>query len=304
MSGAGRAGQPDFFDVSLVVLGAVLMSLKGIIAKLMYQQNVSVEALILLRGWIALPLVLAWAIYRIGPRRLLSVRSDLALGAGLAGITCYYLGTWFDFVALTMIDASLERVLMFSYPAMVVVARAITQRRWPAPKVLAAVALTYFGILCAVGGVAQSLWQANGVGAALVLAAAASFAYYLMANERFTNSAPSEAFIVYASCGAALGLTLHFAVFGSSGELLLSAHAWGLLFLMTAFTNVLPLFLFSASMQRLGAQRASIISSIGPPATIGIAVVVLGESMHPIQVLGTLLIIGGVVVLEARRAVT
>ena len=290
----------DYRDVALVVVGAVLISLKGILAKLLYREGVSVEALVLLRGWIALPIIWSWALYREGARSIVSVPANLMVGALLAGVACYYLGSWLDFVALTMIDASLERVLLFSYPVMVVVARAFMQRRWPSRRVIAAVTLTYFGIVCAVGGLERGMWQANGFGAVLVLAAAAGFAYYVIANERFAQIAPSSAFIVYASLGAAVGLAIHFGFFGEFKDLVLSTRAWALLLLMTVFTNVLPLFLFSASIRRIGAQHASIISSIGPLATIGLAVVVLGETMRPVQLAGVVLIITGIVILEAR----
>jgi drug/metabolite transporter (DMT)-like permease len=117
----------------------------------------------------------------------------------------------------------------------------------------------------------------------------------------------SVPFIVYASSAGALALTLHAALMGgaSFGSFMtLSPRAWTLVLAMTVTTSVLPLFLFSASIRRIGAQRASIVSTIGPPATFVMAAWILGEAMHPIQMLGTGLIIAGIVVLETRRGDT
>ncbi len=292
---------PDSRDVLMVVLGALLISMKGIIAKLLYREGVTVEAILLLRAWISLPLVWAWALYRVGPRGILAVRPNLVAGAVLAGVVSYYLGAWLDFAALTLIDASLERVLLFSYPVIVVIARAVVLRRWPSRRVMGAVALTYCGIVLAVGGFEAGLWRANAFGAGFVLLAAAGFAYFLIANERVAREAGSVVFILFASSGAALAFAGHFAVLGDPAELRVSMPALGLIVFMTAATNVLPLFMFSASIRRIGAQRAAIVSSIGPPSTILLAMLVLDEALRPGQWFGTAMIIAGILVLEFRR---
>ncbi len=301
MNRAGARFAADYGDVALIVVGSLLISMKGVIAKLLYAEGVSVEAVLVMRAWVSLPMVWCWALYRVGPRTIAAVPRQLMAGALLAGFACYYFGSWLDFVALSIIDASLERVLLFSYPVIVVIARALMQRRWPSMRVSLAVVLTYLGIVLAVGGFDLRLWRDNGFGAALVLASACSFAYYMIANERVAVRAGSVVFIVFATFSAAVALALHFSYFGEPVDLVISARAWALLLFMTLATNVLPLFMFSASIRRIGAQRASIISSIGPPATIAIAMVVLGETMYPIQLAGAALIIIGIVILEARR---
>lgn len=293
-------------DVLLVVLGALLVSGKGIIAKLLYRDGIAVEPILLLRAWFSLPLVWAWSLWRVGWRPLLATPSALLGLAMLAGFASHYAGAWMNFVALTMIDASLERVLLFTYPAMVVLGRALMTRRWPSGRVIAACALTYVGVACAVGGLEAGLWRANALGAALVLGSAGLFAYYLIANERVAVSLGSVPFIVYASSAAALALTVHALLVDERGLLELvrmPRHDLGLILLMTALTNVLPLFLFSASIRRIGAQRAALVSTIGPPATLSLAALVLGETLAPVQMLGAGLILAGIVVLESRRPV-
>jgi drug/metabolite transporter (DMT)-like permease len=291
---------PQYRDLTLVVIGALLVSTKGILVKLLYQEGVTTEASLLLRAWISVPMIWWWAYYRNGVRDVLSAPPNLIAGAMLAGVTCYYLAAWLNFIALTMIDASLERVLLFSYPIFVVIVRAISTRQLPSPRVCTAVVLIYLGIVLAVGGLDMSLWQKNRLGAMLVLLAACGFTYYLFANERYAVRAGSIGFIVYAMSAASIALLIHFLSFNDLAELNISLLAWGYLLLMTAFTYVLPLFLFSEGIRRIGAQRAAILSTVGPPATIFLSAYLLGETMTWIQIVGSVLIVAGIVVVEYR----
>ena len=63
---------------------------------------------------------------------------------------------------------------------------------------------------------------------------------------------------------------------------------------------VSSIFLFSEGIRRIGAERAAIISTIGPPATISLAAYLLGESMSGVQLGGAALIIVGILVVEYR----
>ena len=127
----------------------------------------------------------------------------------------------------------------------------------------------------------------------------------MMANEQVAVVTGSVPFIVHATLAAVVALSAH-AVFvsgdGFARVLALPSHAFWLIALMTALTNVLPLLLFSASIKRIGAQRAAVVSTIGPPSTFILASVILGEAMHSVQIVGAGFIIAGIVVLETRRA--
>ena len=290
----------QYRDLGLVVLGAVLVSTKGILVKFLYREGVTAEACLLLRAWVSLPLIWWWAYHKQAITEVIGAPRSLMLGAMLAGVMSYYIAAWLDFMALSMIDAGLERVLLFSYPIIVVIARAVMAKQWPSMRVCAAVVLIYLGVIFAVGGFDKGLWQQNRLGAALVLLSACFFSYYLIANERYAKRAGSIGFIVYAVSAAAIALLIHFICFNDFEELNISFRAWVYLLLMTAFTNVMPLFLFSEGIRRIGAERAAIVSTVGPPATIFLAAYLLGESMNAIQLLGTALIIVGIIVVEYR----
>ena len=142
----------QYRDLLLVVLGAILVSTKGILVKFLYREGVTAEACLLLRAWVSLPLIWWWAYHKQAIAEVIGAPRSLIAGAMLAGVMSYYIAAWLDFMALSMIDAGLERVLLFSYPIIVVIARAVMARQWPSWRVCTAVVLIYLGVILAVGG--------------------------------------------------------------------------------------------------------------------------------------------------------
>lgn len=298
MNLAGRDG----LALVLVLGGALLLAAKGIFAKLLYAQGVALEALLVTRAVVSLPFIWGWALVRGELPRLFAAPRRAVAIAAFGGLSGYYVGTWFDFRALQLIDASLERVLLFTYPAIVVLLRAALAGRRPERREAVAAFTAWLGVACAVGGFDAGLWAANGVGAGFVLIAAATFAVYLLANEQVGKSLGSVGFLVVAASAAALALTLHFVATSGFSALAFPPRAWALLIVMTVFTNVLPLFMLSAGIARIGAARAAILSSVGPPATLAMAWLGLGERLGAVQSGGALLIVTGIVILEYGRA--
>ena len=147
------------------------------------------------------------------------------------------------------------------------------------------------------------MFSQNAFGATLVLVCAATMAFYLMVVERTTRAITSSAFTTVAMTAAAACFGLQFLAFGDPADLSLNGPAWGLMAGLVVFATVLPLLLMAEGIKRVGAQRGAVVSTVGPPATILLAVAFLGERMEPIQLAGVALIIGGILVLELRGRV-
>src|SRR3954469_2615818 len=109
-----------------VAAAAMLFASKGLFGKALYARGVGFELLVAVRSVMAMPLFL-WVGLRSGsyltgddeaqtpavaPTPRARPRARAVIGAVVAGVTCYYLGALVDFWALTMIDASVERVLL------------------------------------------------------------------------------------------------------------------------------------------------------------------------------------------------
>ena len=224
--------------------------------------------------------------------------------AALAGIVCYYLGALLDFWALTLIDASIERVLLFSYPALVVLISSIMKRRAPDARVVLALLVTYAGIFLAMGGIDLTELRQNLFGALLVLCAALTTAVYFLIGERYTQELGATRFAAIAMSSSGVALAIHFALFRSVSELApLQAHDWLLLGILAIACMFLPGLMQAEGMRRVGAQRAALGSTVGPPATIVLAALFLGERLNGWQLLGSAMIVVSVLLLSLAKPV-
>lgn len=302
---AGRSTQARGYLLTGALLtagGAMLFAIKGILAKGLYARDVPFDLLVAARAVISLPLFWCFALWREGWASLRSTPPAAALQAAGAGVLCYYVGAMTDFLALTMIEASIERVLLFSYPAIVVVLTSLVTRRWPTPLAVGGTLATYAGIFFAMGGLDLAELRANAHGAGLVLVSAFGYAVYFVVGERTTRVIGATRFTLFAMTAATVAVVLHYATVGEHVLLSsLDATAWSLLAALGVFCMFVPALMQSEGMRRIGAQRGSVVSTLGPPTTLLLGWGILGERLTPMQVLGMVLIVGSVLVIELLR---
>ncbi len=223
------------------------------------------------------------------------------LGAMFAGLACYYAGASLNFHALTLIDASVERALLFSYPAIVVMAAWAISGARPSPNTALAVGATWLGIALVVGLTQYEQLVRNLEGSIYVLICSATIALYFMLSERLTRTLGSGRFTVVAMTTAGFALAVHYQVRHGWAGFGMSDTAWSLMGALVVFSTVLPLYLIAEGLRRVGAQRGAVVSTVGPPATALSAAIILGERLSIAQLAGMLLIILGILRLEWRR---
>jgi drug/metabolite transporter (DMT)-like permease len=300
---ARRSRGSALVGLALVAVGAACFASKGVFAKYLYADGWSAEAVATLRAVFALPIVAAWALWRGRVRALAGAPRSALLGAAAGGVLCYYLGSLLDFQALTLIDVSVERVLLFSYPSMVVLLYAAIYRSWPRPRVLAALAVTYLGIFLVVGGSVGGVPRASLTGAGLVLVCALTFAVYYLASDRWTPVLGSVNFTLCALTVATACLAGQFLLHHGVASVSWSTRDGWLMAGLVAIATALPMLSMAEGVRRVGAERAAVVSTVGPPTTILLGAGFLGERLNGPQWLGVLFIIAGIGILElARRA--
>ena len=112
----------------------MLLAAKGLFAKQLYALGLSFNDVAAIRSVMAVPgfALLAW-LYRgrDTPADGFAVPRYDVLLAVFAGLLCYYLGALANFYALTIIDASVERPLLFAYPIFVVLITTAMTRKPP-----------------------------------------------------------------------------------------------------------------------------------------------------------------------------
>src|SRR5262245_33196030 len=214
-----RALQRQGVGMFYVAGAAILFASKGLFSKALYQRGVHFELLVTVRALLAMPLFIGFALVKQkkGTNRDAAPAAPIPwtayAGASIAGIICYYVGAMVDFHALELIDASVERVLLFSYPALVVLISSFMRRQAPERRVVLAMLVTYAGIFFAMGGVDLAELRTNVYGAGLVLVAALTPAIYFLIGERYVHELGSTRFAAVGMSSSAVVLAVHFALF-------------------------------------------------------------------------------------------
>jgi drug/metabolite transporter (DMT)-like permease len=280
--------------VFLVVLGNVLFSLKGIIVKLIYRYPVEPSTVITLRMLFALPFFLAAAYYIRRRRPELVIERGDWFNFALFALLGYYGASLLNFYGLKYVSAGLERIILFTYPTIVVLLSAIFYRVKVTRTQVIALLLTYLGIaIVFVPSLQHSPGQVT-LGALFVFGSGFSFSIYLVRVGNYIKRFGSIFFSSHVLIIATAMVVVHFFLFGKWSELRQPVEVYGLFMLLAVFSTAIPIFLISEGIQRLGASNVSILASVGPVATIGLANVFLDEPVTLIQSVGTILVLLGV----------
>lgn len=282
-----------------MVGSAVAFSAKAVIAKVGYRHGADPATLLALRMAFSLPFFVVAAVLT-ARRRAPLPRAELGKIVVL-GVLGYYLASVLDFYGLVHISAGLERLILFVYPTLVVVMSALLFKTPITKRTLVALGLTYSGILLAVktetaGAHGAKLW----LGVTMIFGCALSYAAYLVGSGRLIPRIGSLRFTALAMIVSTAAMLIHFWIVGGS----FAGHAPAVYLdglLLALVCTVLPVFLLAEGIRRVGAGPAAIIGAVGPISTIALAHWVLGEPVHLIQAIGTLLVlIGATVVARAR----
>lgn len=285
----------------LVFLAAFCFALKGILIKLAYAYHIDSISLLSLRMGFALPIYAGIAVYlnrRLPPAQL--TRQQWAMVA-LTGITGYYAASYFDFLGLLYIDASLERILLFTYPTFVLLLNATLLNRLVTRLQLLALLLTYAGIFLAFAQDLQAGHQrAIYVGAAWVIGSGVVYAVYLVGSDSLIGRLGSQRYTCYAMMAATIPTLLH--CYAHNGLQLSSfpTPVYVLGGIMAILVTVIPTFMMAEGIRRIGSGNTSIVASIGPVFTIGLATTILGETISGAQLAGTGLVLVGVFTISWR----
>lgn len=278
-------------------MGAALFSTKAIFIKLAYQDAPDAVLMLALRMAFSLPFFLAAGALVLMQRRrhgegLPSAR--VLAGATASGFVGYYLSSILDLEGLTYITAQLERLVLFTYPVLVMLLGAAFFGGKLTARGLGAGAVSYLGLAVVLREGLKSGGPDVWIGTALVFACAITFALYQLLAKKYITLMGASLFTAIALTASSVASLAHFAVV--KGHLDLSApprFLW-LAFCTAIFATVLPSFLINWGMARIGPQSTSMVSAVSPLLTIYLAVMLLGERFTMVDALGAALIIGGV----------
>ena len=278
-------------------LGAALFSTKAIIIKLAYAEAINTETLLALRMALSVPIyavIGAIAVRERLARGEALPNRGLAVRAGAVGLLGYWIASYTDFLGLIYISAQFERLILFTYPAFVVIFGALFFGQPMRARTVIGILISYSGLVLIFATKLTVLGTDVAKGAGLVLVAAVTFALYQLFARGLIAQAGPRLFTCIAMSAAGAAALLQFALTQPLGSLLVGPKLLGYGLMLAIGATVLPSFLLNAALHRITAQANATIGTLSPVVTILLAVAILGESITWIDAAGTALVLAGV----------
>jgi drug/metabolite transporter (DMT)-like permease len=289
------------WGIAFGLFGVLAFSLRPILIKLSYAAYpVSPTTLLFLRMSLSLPFFAAVAFLLRGKGPRLTARDWMAIvGLGLVG---YYAASFLDFLGLQYIGAGVGRLILFLYPTLVLLLSFLFLHKRPAGRELAALLLSYAGIALVVSnqvGVGRE-GKLFLLGVLLVFASALCYAVYLVAGSQMVKRVGSMRFTAYTMVVATVPAVLQFFLFEPVSALQLPSAVWGYVIVLATFSTVLPVFLQSEALKRIGATHFALIGAAGPVSVAVTSALGLDEPFTWLQAAGGALVIFGVLLVSLK----
>ena len=278
----------------LATTGAIAFSGKAIIVKLAYRYGVDAVTLIMYRMLFAFPIFVLMAWWASRGKPALSGKDWLGiLGLGVSG---YYLASYLDFAGLSYISASLERLILYVNPTLVLLLSLMLYRRSAGRRQALGMLISYAGVLLVFGHEVTLAGANVALGAVLVFLSAVCYALYLIYSGEMVQRIGSLRLVGLATSVACVLCITQFVVLRPWSAALVAPQVLWLSLLNATLCTALPELLVMMAIERLGASVVSQVGMIGPMSTILMGVVILGEPFTVWVAAGTVLVISGIFV--------
>ncbi|AXT49951.1 DMT family transporter [Aquimarina sp. BL5] len=279
--------------IIVAVIGVVLFSAKAVMVKLAYKYDITSEHLLLFRMSFSLPFYFAIAIFN-KPSNPEKIRKIDYLWIIFFGFVGYYLASYFDFLGLQYIKAGLERIILFVYPTLVIIISRIFLKDKITKQQLVAIIITYIGVVITFWQELQLETSNLILGGSLIFLSALTYATYLVGSGWLIPKFGVISFTSYAMIVSSLCIIFQYLAFDRGDLTSYSSEVYFLSILMAFFSTIIPSYLISYAIGKLGASNVAIIGSLGPISTIILAFFFLGESLSQIQIIGAAIVILGI----------
>lgn len=284
--------------MTLVGVSALLFACKGTLIKFLFAQGATVADIMLLRMLFALP-VYGWVGIVYAKKEFHALTASHFAGAAIIGIAGYYLASYLDLRGLQTVSVGLERIILYTYPVFVMILSTIYPGKKISLPLCICIAVIYAGLIMVFYAdirlqPAVSLAE-TGKGSGFVLLSAIAFAVYVIGSDYYMRIFSSALFTSVAMAAAALVMILHYAVSSPISQLLeLSPGVYAGCAVTALLFTVLPSFMMSAGVKKIGSAKAGAVGMVGPVATVLIAGSVLGEPVSGLQMAGLAVVMLGI----------
>ena len=283
-----------------VAVATFAMAFKGIFARLIYQQHVGVNALLVWRFALAVPLFWLGARWVERGKTLPSLTRGQWLGCAGTGVL-FFVSAWSDFHAIDALGASLSRLVLYTFPALIMVMQALEARRMPSRAHLLTFSFAWVGI----GMLLLPGWQGGDVspaGIAYGFGAATCYALFWRSSQKLMKQLGSVRFNRISNSFTLVCMSALLLPALPVGALSVTPTAFGWLLLLVIISTVLPFFVLFEGLSRVNATEAGVVSMFGPVITVSLATGLFpDERLNWIQWAGMALVLISVGSLSLRR---
>lgn len=281
-----------------ILVGATLWGISSVVAKSLFNIGLPPAELILVRLTLA-TLILLIVLLSYKRRRIVISIRDLPyffiLGCvAITGMQFFY------YYAISKIHVGPAILLQYLQPVWVSLYAFLFQKEPVSRGKIAALLLAVAGCYLLVGGYQIDLFRLNKVGIMSGLIASFFFTFYALYGEKGLKKYDPWTLILY---GFGIS-TVFYMILVSPAKIINDGHSlkvWIAFFYIAIFSTLIPFGFYFKGMERIRATHAS-ITSTWEPVVAGIAAyLVLGEALHPLQVLGGFGVIAAVALLQLAR---
>ena len=295
---------PALSGLLLAAAGAIAFSGKAIIVKLSYRYGVDAVTVIMYRMLLALPffLLLGWWSERQTFARDNPLSKRDVMGIVALGFVGYYLSSYLDFLGLQYITASLERLILYLNPTLVVVLGWLLFKKPIQPIRMLAMAVSYSGVMLVFAHELSFAGTDVVLGSSLVFASALTYGVYLIYSGQLVQRVGAMRLVGWATSVACVCCIVQFLVLRPLSAAVVPSEVVWLAALNALACTVAPVLMVMMAIERIGAALTAQTGMIGPMATIALGVLLLDEPLNVWIGLGTLLVLSGVYIVSKYGA--
>ena len=288
----------------LAATGVIFYSTKAVFVKMAYVYDIDPVTLMLYRLLLSMPFYLVvWVIHNAKHKNEPKANFKDIMFIIFLGFIGYYVSSLLDFIGLQYIDASLERLILFIYPTIVLLLSRIFLKKRVTKEQLLAIALTYIGVFIIFSQNIFDGTQSDNVllGAGLIFLCAFTYATYLVGSNSLLPKLGTVNFTTYVMLVSLVAVLIHYYFeFGFTFKIY-PVEVYVISMFMAVISTVLPSYMIAEAIRRTGANTVGIMGSLGPVSTISLSMIFLGESLTFTQYIGAAIILGGILIISTKK---
>lgn len=283
--------------IIMVALSAILYGFMAFLGKHLIQANFSIQTMLFWRFFIAGLWMSLFAIFRKEKTFKGVINQRTLLLTFLIGAVCYAGTSGSYFVATQYTGTGIAMVIFFSYPLIVAIFAWLANRSNMNKYLFASLIAMAAGLYLLKGNVHENV---NWLGILFALLSALLYAVYIFGSKWLTQSTRSRASTIIVCMGAALlffilAIATHSFKVANTFELWLYLLAFGIL------ATAIPIQLMLEGLRTINPVHASILSVLEPLVTVGLGILLLGEGLSELQIVGCIIILISTIAVQFQR---